>query len=177
MADIKKMFLQIKLKRQDQNSYRFLWRDLHIHREPEIYCLTRVTFGDTPSPFLSIATVQKHAKEHKKDHSMAAKEASENMYIDYVLTVAPEDDSAVKLRNELCNLLSKGGFQLTKWASNSQTVMETTPLHDRAPTRAPTSEPKKMSDSLKALGTSWKIKDDILMFSNASSILTDPDRP
>ena len=49
MADIKKMFLQTKLKRQDQNSHRFLWRDLHIHREPEIYCMTRVTF-EAPSP-------------------------------------------------------------------------------------------------------------------------------
>ena len=111
-------------------SHRFLWRDLHTHRGPEIYCITRVTFGDTPSPFLSIATVQKHAKEHGKDHPPAAKEVSENMYVDDVLTGAPEDDSAVKLRNELCDLLSKGGFQLTKWASNSQKVMETTPLRD-----------------------------------------------
>ena len=74
---------------------------------------------------------------------MAAKEVSENMYVDDVRTGVPEDDSAVKLRNELCNLLSKVGFQLTKWASNSQTVMETTPLRDRAPTRVPTSSPKK----------------------------------
>lgn len=74
MADIKKMFLQINLKRQDQNSHRFLWRGMHTHRAPEVYCLTRVTFGDTPSPFLSIAIVQKHAKEHEEDHSTAAKE-------------------------------------------------------------------------------------------------------
>ena len=59
MSDIKKMFLQIKLKRQDQNNHRFLWRALHTHRKPDIYCMTRVTFGDTPSPFLSIAKVQK----------------------------------------------------------------------------------------------------------------------
>ena len=49
--------------------------------------------------------------------------------------------------------------------------METTHFHDRAPTRVLTSEPEKMSDSLKALGTSWNIQDDILMFSNASSIM------
>ena len=41
---------------------------------------------------------------------MVAKEVSENMYIHDILTGAMEDDSAVKLRNELCNLLSKGGF-------------------------------------------------------------------
>ena len=31
MADAKKMLLQIKLKCQDQNSHRFLWRDLHTY--------------------------------------------------------------------------------------------------------------------------------------------------
>ena len=50
---------------------------------------------------------------------MAAKEVSENMYFEDVLTGAPEDESSVKLRDELCNVLSKEGFQLTKWASNS----------------------------------------------------------
>ena len=46
--------------------------------------MTRVTFGDTPSPFLSIATVQKHTKEHEKDRPIAAKEVSEKMYVDTV---------------------------------------------------------------------------------------------
>ena len=78
---------------------------------------------------------------------MTAKEVSEKMYVDDVLTGAPEDDSAIKLRNNLCNLLSKGGFQLQKWASNCPKVMETTPLHDRAPTHVLTSESEKLSDS------------------------------
>ena len=88
--------------------------------------MTRVTFGDAPSPFLSIATVQKHAKEHEKDYPTATKQVSENMYVDGVLTGASKDESEVNLRDELCNFLSKGGFQLTKWASNSPKIMETT---------------------------------------------------
>lgn len=79
MADIKKMFLQIKLKRQDQNSHRFLWRNLQSDRVPDGFCMTRVTFGDKPSPFLSMATVQKHAKDHERDYPTAAKEVNENM--------------------------------------------------------------------------------------------------
>ena len=113
------MFLQIKLKHQDQNSQRFLWRDLHTHRGQEIYCMTRVTFGDTPSPFLSIATVQKHAKHHEKDHPTAAKEVNENMHVDDVLTGAPDHDRAVTLRNELCNLLSKVD---SNWQNGRQTL-------------------------------------------------------
>ena len=55
------MFLQIKLKCQDQNSHRFLLRDLHTQKTGNLFT------------FLSIATVQKHAKEHEKDHPTAAK--------------------------------------------------------------------------------------------------------
>ena len=57
------------------------------------------------------------------------------MYIDDILTGAPDDDCAVQLKDDLCNLLSKGGFPLTKWASNSQKVMEATPLREITPTQ------------------------------------------
>jgi len=48
---------------------------------------------------------QKHAKEHEEGNPTAPKEVSKNVYVNDVLTGAPQDDSAVKLRNELCNLL------------------------------------------------------------------------
>ena len=62
MADIRKMFLQIKLAKQDQNVHRFLWRDFNTKIEPKTYCMTRLTFGDVSSPFEAIATVQHHTK-------------------------------------------------------------------------------------------------------------------
>ena len=76
--------------------------------------MTRITFGDTPSPFLSIVTVQKHVQEHEKDYPVAVKEVKENMYVDDILNGAPDDDCAVQLKDYLCNLLSKGGSPLTK---------------------------------------------------------------
>ena len=93
--------------------------------------------------------------------------------MDDILTGAPDDDCAARLKVDLCSLLSKGGFLLTKWASEK--VMEATPLQERAPILIPTTDPEKMSDSLKALGTSWNTQDDVLMFTNVSSILTEVD--
>ena len=136
---------------------------------------TSVTFCDTLSPFLSIATVQKHIQEHENDYPIAAQEVKENMYVDDILTGAPDDDHAARLKVDLCSLLLKGGFPLTKWASNSEKVMEATPLQERAPILIPTIDPEKMSDSLKALGTSWNTQDDVFMFTNVSSILTEVD--
>jgi len=154
MADINKMFLQIKLRRQDRNTHRFLWRDLQRDRKPDVYCMTRVTFGDTPSPFLSIATIHKHTKDHESEYSKAANEVKANMYVDDLLTGAPEDDSALQLKEDLRSLLSKGGFELTKWASNSQKVMEGTPVHERAPSLVPNPESENVSGVLRVLGTS-----------------------
>ncbi|XP_068739647.1 uncharacterized protein [Montipora capricornis] len=98
-----------------------------------------------------IISVQKRVQEHEKDYPVAVKEVKENMYVDDILNSDPDDDCAVQLKDDLCNLLSKWGSPLTKWASNSQKVMEATPLQERAPTLIPTADPEKMSDSLKAL--------------------------
>ena len=69
----------------------------------------------------------------------------------------------------------KGDFPLTKLASNSQKVIEATPLQERAPKFMSTADQEKMSDSLKAPGMSWYTQDDLLTFTNVSSILTEAD--
>jgi hypothetical protein len=123
MADIKKMFLQILLTRKDQDSHRFLWRDLCMDETPKKYCMTRVTFGNTSSPFLSIGTVQKHTKDNAEDYPKAAQEILENMYVDDLLSGSEDDESAIQLKDEMTELMKSGGFTLTKWASNSNVVM------------------------------------------------------
>ena len=75
--------------------------------------------------------------------------------MDDILTGAPDDDREVRLKVDLCSRLSKGGFPLTNWTSNFQKVMKATPLQESAPTLIPATSPEKMSDSLKALRTSW----------------------
>jgi len=61
--------------------------------------------------------------------------------------------------------IDKMGFKLYKGYGN----------HASSPTLVPTTEPEKMSHSLNALSTSWNTKDEVLMFTNASSILTEKD--
>ena len=51
MCDIKEMYLQIKLKPEDQMYHRFLWRDLETDREPDVFELNCVVFGVNSSPF------------------------------------------------------------------------------------------------------------------------------
>ena len=45
MADVEKMFLQVKLAPEDQDVHRYLWRDLQINEPPKVYRMQRLTFG------------------------------------------------------------------------------------------------------------------------------------
>ena len=42
------------------------------------------------------------------------------------------EDQAIRLVRQLCDLLSEGGFRLTKWVSNSRPVLSTIEEKDRA---------------------------------------------
>ena len=79
MADVEKMFLQIKVDVRDQDALRYLWRDLKSDEPPKVYKLQRLAFGVNCSPFLAIATVQSHAKKCGKDFPDASREVLSNM--------------------------------------------------------------------------------------------------
>ena len=51
MADVQKMFLQIKLAKEDQDVHRYLWRDMKADVTLTIFKMTRLTFGINSSPF------------------------------------------------------------------------------------------------------------------------------
>ena len=82
IGDIEKMFLQIRLKEEDRDSHRYLWRDLDPKATPKIYRMTRVTFGVVSSPFLAIGTIQEHVKMCKETFPVASSEILRNIYVD-----------------------------------------------------------------------------------------------
>ncbi|KAL9956140.1 hypothetical protein ACROYT_G037576 [Oculina patagonica] len=80
MGDIEKMFLQTRLKEEDRDSHRYLWRDLDPQATLKIYRMTRVTFGVVSSPFLAIGTIQEHVKSCKETFPVASSEILRNTY-------------------------------------------------------------------------------------------------
>ena len=124
---------------------------------PTVYRMLRVTFGIRCSPFLAIATVQHHVKNDQEEYPVAAAQILENMYVDDLLSGASDDTSALKLQQDLTALMKKGGFPLTKWASNSDYVMTNIPVENRNPAALIDSD---SSRSLKALGIVWDTNSD-----------------
>ena len=61
IGDIRKMFNAIKISKLDQNTHRFLWRNLNLNQDPDDYVMTSVSFGDTPSASIAIMALKRTA--------------------------------------------------------------------------------------------------------------------
>ena len=172
MADVRKMFLQIKLAKEDQDVHRYLWRDMKSNIAPRIFKMTRLTFGINSSPFLAIGTAQHHAKESTETFPEASEAVVNDMYVDDVLTGAENESNALTLQKSLDTMMKAGGFKLTKWASNSEFVCANIPEDEKAPT---STIDFNQCESLKALGICWDTKEDTLFFDVANKIIDSVD--
>ena len=172
IADIENMFLQVKLAPEDRDVHRYLWRDLQPNEVPKVYRMQRLTFGVNASPFLAIATVHAHVNKYKEMSPYAVEEILQNMYVDDCLTRAYTVDSTLKLQQEMSEIMMTGAFNLTKWASNSELVMDAIDPAKRASSPFVEFNP---SDPLKALGVPWDLNSDHFRFLAPSGIISSHD--
>ena len=167
MADVEKMFLQIKVDERDQDALRYLWGDLKSDEPPRVYKLQRLAFGVNCSPFLAIATVQSHAKKCSKKLPDASREVLSNMYVGDCLSGADDVEVTVKLQQSLDKMMERGEFNLTKWASNPREVLSHTAESSTLDFNA--------SEPLKALGIRWNTLTDCFLSSLPQSMLAGSD--
>lgn len=80
-GDIKEMFHQIKIRKEDQHSQRFLWRE-HPSETPQIYVMQVATFGSTCSPASAQFVKNRNAQEFAEQYPRAALAIHENHYVD-----------------------------------------------------------------------------------------------
>ena len=166
MADIEKMFFQVKVPREDQNFLRFLWwPNGDLTQEPQEYCMTVHLFGAGSSPGCSNFALKRTAEDGEREFgAKAAETLRKNFYVDDALSSVPTEKDAVELVQAVKEMCAKGGFKLTKFVSNSRKVMMSVPAEDRA------KEIKGLdlgSDKLpieRALGVEWCIESDAFKF-------------
>lgn len=82
MCSIKEIYLQIKLKPEDQPYHLFLWRHLETGREPDVFEFNRVVFGVNSSPFQAQFVAQEHARRHQCIFLLEAETVLESPYMD-----------------------------------------------------------------------------------------------
>ena len=90
-------------------------------------------FGATSSPSCSNFALRKTAEGNKGEFSEeVVKTVKRNFYVDDCLKSVKSAENAVELVHQLQDILSKGGFRVTKWSCNSSEVLDSIPQVERA---------------------------------------------
>ena len=66
ISDIKKAFLQIRLREEDRDAQLLFWYVDLVKRNIEEFRFTRVIYGSGPSPFILNTSFQKHVEPFKE---------------------------------------------------------------------------------------------------------------
>ena len=123
VADIKEMFLQVRVPEKDRSLSRFLWwNDNNLGAIPDEFQLNVHLFGATSSPFCANFALRRTAEDFCSDHSIQ-RVIDENFYVDDCLVSVDDINEARRLVSGLAETLNKGGFQLTKWVSNDSSAL------------------------------------------------------
>ena len=157
MGDIEAMFYQVKVAPECRDSLRFLWwKDGDLSQPVQVYRMTVHPFGGIWSPscanFALHKTAELFAPEYDGDVVDIVKD---NFYVDDCLASFPSDDKAIDSVHGVCDLLSKGGFRLTKWVSNSRNVVQSIPEEERSKAVKGLDLSRSTLPLERALGTLW----------------------
>ncbi|XP_028415516.1 uncharacterized protein LOC114538581 [Dendronephthya gigantea] len=145
LADIQKAFLQIGLREEDRDAFRFLFNVNGIEKQ---FRFTRIPFGVESSPFMLGATIQHHLDvqpAHLKDTVQALKD---NTYVDNIMQVSSDVSELEKFKLEATDILEGAKLPLHKWESNVEAL-----------------ESENMPNPSKILGPTWEKEEDELYVS------------
>jgi len=117
------------------------------------------------SPSCANFALKQTALDHEKEFSLTAIDTIQNcFYVDDCLTSAPTVKEAATLRHEICQLLSKGGFKIMKWTSNSRQVIESIPPQERSKELKDLNLSSDRLPKEQSLGLQWDAETDTLCF-------------
>ena len=114
LRDIEKVFLQISLKEEDRDVFRFLFNI----NDKEHLQFTRVPLGAEPSPFMLAATLQHHYDYQPEEFSGTVTVLREIIYVDNLMKTGREVEGLRKFKEEATQILGNAQFPAHKWTSN-----------------------------------------------------------
>ncbi|XP_058810950.1 uncharacterized protein LOC131675821 [Topomyia yanbarensis] len=178
-GDIREMFHQIRIRSEDCQSQRFLWRD-DPNRKPDIFLMDVATFGATCSPCSAQYVKNRNAKEFADKWPRAAEAIIEGHYVDDYLDSFDSIDEAKLITTEVTMIHQKGGFEIRNWLSNAPEVLN----HLKSPSKTVVKnlDLDKGDNKERVLGMLWLTEADSLGFStqmreDIAKIIAEEQRP
>lgn len=166
MADIEAMYYQVKVHKEDTDLMRFLWwPEGDIEKDMEEFKMTVHLFGATSSPSCANYALRRTAQDNRIKASQEAVDTIlNNFYIDDCLRSVKHAAQAISLYKDLKALCSSGGFNLTKWISNSREFLASVPEEERAKEVRAVDLSKDALPIERALGVLWCVESDSFRF-------------
>ena len=116
VGDVEAMFHQVKVPERDCDALRFLWwENGDLASDPKEYRMKVHLFGATSSPSCAGFALRKTAEDHQNEYDRDVIDTvQKNFYVDDCLKSVKTKEAAIKLIEDLRQLLKEGGFRLTK---------------------------------------------------------------
>ena len=148
----------------DRNYLSFLWwPDGDVGSPARVYRMTRHLFGATSSPSCANYALHRTAEDFGDAHPPEVKKTlRRSFYVDDVCQSTTSEASAVELAKDLKQLCSMGGFNLTKFNSNSDEVLKALPEEDRSKSSPQLGQEARPNE--RVLGVLWDTEADQIGF-------------
>lgn len=114
MGDLKKAFLQVRIKESDRDALRFHWKQGE-HSEIETLSFTRALFGLAPSPFLLGGVIKYHLDTWEACEPHAVAELHKSLYVDDLISGGVTVEKARELKQQAIEIFEDATFTLHKW--------------------------------------------------------------
>ena len=166
MEDIEGMFFQVKIPPDQRSYFKFMWFKDHDVTNEVIECqITSHVFGGTSSPSCCNYALRKTAEDNKQHYDEdVLKSLSRNFYVDDLLRSISSIPAAVNFVKVVKELCSKGGFNFTKFLSNSKEVLSMVNNTDRKSGSNDEELIRQDPPEESALGMLWNAQQDTMKF-------------
>ena len=164
LADIEGIFCQVRVSPKHRNFLRFLWwQDGDYEQSPEEYEVLVHLFGATSSPSCAGFCLPKVAEEFEGEFDPETIQTiRRNFYVDDCLKSVKDTEKAIQLIKELCQILARRSFRLTKFVCNDVKVLSSIPESERAQSIVSVDLDELPVE--RALGVEWNVKKDTFSF-------------
>ncbi|XP_058815375.1 uncharacterized protein LOC131678938 isoform X1 [Topomyia yanbarensis] len=161
-GDIKEMYHQLRIRKEDQQAQRFLFRNDPCAR-PEVYVMNVATFGSTCSPCSAQFVKNKNADEFFSQYPEASRAIVDNHYVDDYFDCTDTVGEAIKRAKDVRYIHSRGGFDIRNWVASSNDVLRA--LGEAKTEQQVHFHQDKHTGTERVLGIVWNPKSDELCFS------------
>ena len=157
MADVESMYHQVRIPDRDRDCFRFLW----FQDEDEVtYRMTSHLFGGVWCSSSSTYALRRTVQDFLCSDT-ARDTVLRSFYVDDMLRSASTKAEALEVIHHTKDVLSRGGFHLTKFVANDFELLSDVDEAD-VTQKIRDITPDYLS---KALGIGWDVSDDVFLYS------------